>query len=94
VLSAIGLGAREVNAFGDHVRYRLYRTANGNGWPTQATAERAIREIDAELRVVLRATVRSGRLSPLDAEALHRRLRWVRFSKRFAGDVDYREEQR
>ncbi len=34
------------------------------------------------------------RLVALDAAALHRRLRCVRFSRRFSGDVDYQEERR
>jgi hypothetical protein len=94
VLAAIGLGIREFNAFGPHVRYRLLRRADGGGWPSQMVAAAAVREIDLEIRDRLRLRVASGAPTRLEAEALHRRLRWVRFAERFGVDVDYREERR
>ena len=94
VLGAIALNVRELNAFDRRIRHRLFLAATGAGWPAPAVALAEIRRIDAEIRVVLRPRVLRGDLTPLAAEALHRRLRWVSFARRFAPDVHYVEERR
>jgi hypothetical protein len=94
VFSTIALDARELNAFGPRVRYRQVRKPDGAGWPPREIAEAEIRRVDEPLRRRLIARVVRRELSPAQAEALHRRLRWTAFAQRFAADVDYVEQRR
>ena len=94
VLTAQLLGAREVNAFGAITRFRLARTAGALSWPSRAEIVAAIGEIDIELLPLIRSAQLRNGLSPLDAEALHRHVRWIHFAERFSGRVDYQAERR
>jgi len=60
----------------------------GSVWPRWHQDEATIRAMDRGVLPQIRSLVLAGRIAPLDAEALHRHVRWTRFARLFAASVD------
>jgi hypothetical protein len=94
LLGAIAVGAREVDAFTRMTRFRLLLSAEAVTWPDRKQLMAEIRRIDGDIQRMLVPRVLTKELTGLAAEALHRRIRWTRVAERFAGVIEYMEEQR
>lgn len=92
-LAAQALDVREVNAFTQAARYRLWRRPGGT-WPALADVTAALRAIEPQIAAVIRRGLARGAITATDALVLQREARWHHIARLFGGDVDYRVEGR
>jgi hypothetical protein len=89
---ALLLGAREVNAFSHHIRYRLFRT--GPAWPDPRRLAAVVAAVEATLTRDMTAHLAAGRLTDEQAEMLYDRVVWTRVAEQLGGGLRYLHERR
>jgi hypothetical protein len=86
------LAAREVDAFTQRSRFRLFRI--GERWPPGDQLQAAIQQVQRALIREVHAQLEGGRISEVEAELLFYRMLWRRVAAYFPHGLGYQEEER
>lgn len=92
VSAMIYLNVREGNAFDERTRYRLIRL--GDAWPGESAVLQEIAALETEVFALQAASLRSRRITPMDAAVTHYDLLWTLFVRRHADEIAYVREAR
>ena len=94
LLGAIALSAREINAFGPAVRYRLYLSAPSAAWPRRAEVLARLTRLRRRLEQIVAPHIVSGSVTASVGETLLRHRMWELFAQQSRGGIHYVVETR